>query len=224
MAKFCMSCGTPLDDAARFCTKCGATLGEASPPPSQASLTPVAGTAPSPTAPAIAAPATPPSSGSPVLKIILIVLGVFVLLGMVGVGSCFYVAYRAKRSLQRQVQMASDGGSITVQTEHGPVTITQSHSGSASSNIPVYPGATLVQGSSGTLRIGGASVAGEEYVTDDSADQVASFYREKLGAPTSSTQSGEETELVWLGVSGMTAVTIKPTGGKTHIQVGHLGR
>jgi uncharacterized membrane protein len=38
MAKFCINCGSSLDDAARFCTSCGATLGapqqpQAPPPP-----------------------------------------------------------------------------------------------------------------------------------------------------------------------------------------------
>lgn len=49
-------------------------------------------------APSYTAPAAPTGAGS-VLKIILIVLGVFLFLGLLGMGSCMYVAYRAKQKI-----------------------------------------------------------------------------------------------------------------------------
>lgn len=104
MPTFCGKCGAPL--MGKFCGSCGATVAEAT-----ASASPVetaapdsgAGVTPTPVSPVAAAPTyTAPaasSSGGSVLKIVLIVLGVFLFLGLLGMGSCVYVAYRAKQKI-----------------------------------------------------------------------------------------------------------------------------
>src|SRR5690242_21558912 len=78
MANFCTNCGGPV--SGRFCPACGASIqSAASAPPPVAPPTPAA-----------------PAGGSAV-KIILIVVGVFVLLGAMSVGGLVYAGYRAKR-------------------------------------------------------------------------------------------------------------------------------
>ena len=93
---FCSNCGSPMGAGARFCEKCGAAL------PGQPIAPPPVATSPAPPSPApvAAAPApTPaPSQGSnTAIKIILGIVGVFALLVVLVMGSCFYIGYRVKQ-------------------------------------------------------------------------------------------------------------------------------
>lgn len=93
---FCTKCGSPLNEGAKFCAKCGASRPDAS--PAAQPLTPLpANQAAAAPAPASPAPAATAKSGSPVLKIILVVLGFFALVTALGIGACVYVGYRIHR-------------------------------------------------------------------------------------------------------------------------------
>lgn len=86
MATFCGNCGGKLDPGAKFCAQCGQTTGNA---PSASVQTSPAAAAP--------APAMAPAAGGGAIKIILIVAGVIGFCMLLGLGSCFYVAYRVKQ-------------------------------------------------------------------------------------------------------------------------------
>src|SRR5271156_2335960 len=81
---FCNSCGVSLDPGAKFCNKCGAAV-SASVPGAMA-------------APVAPAPAPTQGGGSGVLKVILIVVGVFVILGVLAVSTVGFIAWRVARS------------------------------------------------------------------------------------------------------------------------------
>ncbi len=95
MATFCVSCGNPLADGARFCNKCGATQ-----PAAPASV----GTVMPPAAPVAS------QGSSTAVKIIVGILGFFVLLALLAAGSCFYIAYRVKQRAHEFSQ--SMGGDV----------------------------------------------------------------------------------------------------------------
>jgi len=82
MATFCGNCGGKLDPGAKFCAQCGQTAGNAPAPAAQAAAAP---------APAAA------KGGGGAIKIILIVAGVIGFCMLLGLGSCFYIAYRVKQ-------------------------------------------------------------------------------------------------------------------------------
>ena len=104
MAAFCTNCGAPLAEGAGFCIKCGAPrAGAAAPAPRQAYppqqpayAPPPQSYAPAPTQPVAA------KSSSGVLKIVLIVVGVFVALGAIGIFSAVYIAYRVKSKVTEE--------------------------------------------------------------------------------------------------------------------------
>jgi hypothetical protein len=97
MARFCTTCGSALGDEVRFCAQCGTAV---APPPG----------APAPIAPATVQaagprPVPPPAkSGGSGLKIAFVLLACFLLVMLLGVGSCFYVAYRAHRAARELSQ------------------------------------------------------------------------------------------------------------------------
>jgi len=92
MAGFCTKCGTALGDDIRFCLQCGTPV---APPAAQG---------PAPAAPGgvqaagPAAAAAPAKSGNTALKIIVGILAFFALVTLLGVGSCFYIGYRARKA------------------------------------------------------------------------------------------------------------------------------
>jgi zinc-ribbon domain len=109
MAGFCRSCGSPLGDGQGFCTKCGAKVGQAptapSTPPAQAAPPPVAAAAPP--AASVREPAAAASKGSPVVKIILIAVGVLFVFGAIGIAGVFYVGYRVRQKA-REMGLSSE--------------------------------------------------------------------------------------------------------------------
>jgi hypothetical protein len=95
MAKFCAKCGTPaVNDEVKFCSKCGASMPAAS--PAQAPAPPPAAAAAAPTTAGAAAK----SSGG-WIKVLVGIMGFFVVVGVLGVATCAYVAYKAKKKFDQ---------------------------------------------------------------------------------------------------------------------------
>src|SRR5579863_4780388 len=95
MSQFCTTCGKPITEGAAFCTACGARQSSAAAPATPAP-------APSPAVAASTTPqATSPKKGSPVVKIVVIVLGVIALFTVIAMGSCFYIAYRLRNAAKK---------------------------------------------------------------------------------------------------------------------------
>jgi uncharacterized membrane protein YvbJ len=101
MAGFCPNCGTPAGDDAIFCGGCGTKLAEAiaaalashASTPTTSGASPGTATAPSGIA---SAGTTTPSKRSGCGQELLIVVLVFALLVVVGVGIAIYLAHQAK--------------------------------------------------------------------------------------------------------------------------------
>jgi outer membrane protein OmpA-like peptidoglycan-associated protein len=123
---FCTSCGTRLPDtsariAARFCTGCGATLTSgskfcekcgASTAAQQATIATAAAAAPrlqvvsspAPTQLSNSPPAPPAKSGSRFLKFVMSAVVLVVIVLLLAMGSCAYIAYRAKQRYDKVEQ------------------------------------------------------------------------------------------------------------------------
>jgi hypothetical protein len=174
--------------------------------------------------PVVAAPAAPRSSGSPVIKIVLIVLAVLMLLGLLAVGSCVYFVYRAK---QRVTQFEKQ-----VHANFPVAAGTQEPTAPGGGTAPVgdlaefvYPGATPAEGG-GEMTIGGGGVKVLAYTTADSVDQVATFYKNKVGSRGTVIQSGGSATAQIGGSNGLITITIAPdtSSGKTKITISSLTR
>jgi hypothetical protein len=89
MASFCGNCGSPVGANVGFCPQCGAK---------QAAFSGAAHQAPPPAAPVPQSPPPAAKSGSG-LKILMIVLACFGILGMVVVGGVYYVVHKVKQTM-----------------------------------------------------------------------------------------------------------------------------
>jgi hypothetical protein len=116
MARFCGTCGSPLNETSAFCGACGARVAQAAVAPA---ATPVPPFSPVPPVPPVY-PLPPAQTGSsPVLKIVLVVVLLLVVLGTLSVAGMFYAMHLASRKaheFSRQVRdtalssLAADAG------------------------------------------------------------------------------------------------------------------
>jgi len=170
---FCTKCGANVTGA--FCNQCGTPAAGAAPPAPPAMAAPYA----------TAAPYAPPVARktSPIVWVLVIVLGLFVLGGL-GVASMIaFIAHRA-----RQAGVAFNGGrdgGFSIQTRGADGKNATVEFGTSSAKlpswVPVYPGSEghtqfAVRGSNG-----GAEGGSFNFATSDDVQQVKSFYKERCG-------------------------------------------
>jgi len=167
-------------------------------PPAQSYAQPVAAYVPYPAA-GYAAPKQGPSA----LKIVLIVVGIFVGLGLIGVGFLSYGIYKVVKS-----------SNMTASTR--PVT-------EADLGAPIYPGAEEGKASM-RMTIAGKDMLTATFLSPDSKEQVVAFYKSNLGpdAEATSNINGESFTLD-KGAGELVIVTItrSPVLGKTQIVIAH---
>ena len=95
-ASACAACGAPLGAGAKFCEKCGTAVS-----PSSVHALPTVETVRTVVAPSAPAPT---QSGSKLFKFIMIAAALLVLFLIAAMGSCAYVAYRAKQRIDKVQQ------------------------------------------------------------------------------------------------------------------------
>ncbi|MEI9970430.1 MAG: hypothetical protein WDM87_18130 [Terracidiphilus sp.] len=110
------------------------------------------------------------------MKIILIIVGIFVGLGMIVAGIVAYGVYRVAHSIHKDAN-----GNITVTTPKGTITANSSDTFTAADlGIAIYPGAT--EGKAGLrMNVAGKSMVTANFLTHDSQDKVFAFYKDKAG-------------------------------------------
>lgn len=231
MAQFCTKCGAPMGDGMQFCTSCGATTAAA---PAPAAQVPVAATpaspvavAPAPVTPTAPVSPAPPKSGSPVVKIIVIVVGVMVLLGVLAAASCAFMIYRAKQRMHQFSEQIES--SIPIQTLPSSPGQSPSENPGGAPAVDMgdlgYPGATAGHGSSQSL-FGQAGIKVQEYFTSDSIDAVVAYYRNKLGSNAMVTQNAGNAVVQIAGGGSLTTIHIATdtSSGKTKITISSISK
>ena len=175
MASFCSKCGAELSSDTKFCGGCGTPTGFAA-----AAATP-AGVAPAGQVAVGQAPtAAAPSSGA--LKIVLIIVGVIVGLGMLSAVAVMFGIWR----ISKHVHVDQSGG-VTISTPGGKFSTggtSTAHLTQREVGAPIYPGAVAEEGG---FKLGAESGSMATYVfkTSDSVAQVMAFYRDKFGPKSS---------------------------------------
>ena len=173
---FCTKCGAGLAPGVQFCTACGA------PAPAVQSQP---GYAQAGYGQPVGVPVQPQAAGNSAVKIILIVLGVVVGLGLLSAIIFIFSMWR----LSRAVHVNSRGDGVTLSTKDGTIT-----TGSAASisdedlGVPIYPGATRREGGV-RINSGNGSMVTAVFTTTDPVEKVVDFYKDKVGANASVIQS-----------------------------------
>ena len=142
MASYCGKCGTELSPDKQFCASCGAPVAAGFAPVAPVAPYQPVPPAPPPTAPynpgaAVSPPVQPAASGGSTLKIVLIVIGVIVLLGILAVAAVGFFAWRVSRAFH--VSGSGDHASVNIP---GVMSANTTEKFSASDlGTDIYPGA-----------------------------------------------------------------------------------
>ena len=150
--------------------------------------------------------------------IVLIVVGVFVLLGVIAAGVIGFGAYKLSKTIQRD-----NNGNVSISTPDGTITTGKSANISAADlGTEPYPGATSSVGSM-NMKTSSGSMVTAVYTSPDPADKVVAFYKEKLGDEASVVQTGHGTTLT-AGERDKNQITISisPQGDLTKIAIIHI--
>ncbi len=215
---FCNSCGANITPGTRFCNKCGAAV-VASTQPVATTATPAGSASPA----AYVPPATgaAPSSGSSALKIILIVVGAIVLLGILGMASVGFFAWR----FARHSHIRQNGDNVKVETPFGSLETTQDAAEAARTiGIDIYPGAKVLKEGSTSMTFGSIHTSTLNAETSDSPEKVCSFYKPKF--PNAMVMSSESNECSIVSNDQKNTITInaKEEGGKTRIVISNISK
>jgi hypothetical protein len=203
---FCNSCGASLDPGIKFCNKCGA-----------AASAPAAGSVATPAA--AAPPATQSGGGSGVLKVILIVVGVFVILGVLAVSTVAFIGWRVARNMH----VRQEGDHVKVETPFGSMETPQSPDDAARSvGVDLYPGAKAQKNGAATFTLGSIHTASATFESSDSVDQVSAFYKARFPNATVTTSDQDHCTIVTQDQKNMITVNIQADGGQTKIQITHV--
>jgi hypothetical protein len=209
---FCNSCGASIVDGTRFCSKCGAAVVNSSPAVAPAAVGPTPPVAYAP----ITAPAPAPTSGGGALKVILIVVGVIVLIGVLCIASIgFFVSRVARHTRGHQ-----EGGNVKLETPFGTVETTKDPQEAARNlGVDLYPGAQILNNGTGSATFGNIHSASAKLESGDSLDAVSSFYKAKF--PNASVVSADQKHCTIISSDNKTMITInlEANGGGTRIQI-----
>jgi len=187
MAAFCTKCGATLAADTQFCTACGTPVVAAAAAPAT-SFQPVAQqpyqqgySAPQQPAAGAYYPPAPvqqePQKSGGALKIILIIVGVIVLLGIIGVSIFGFTVWR----IAHAVHVNGPNGEVTINTPQGSIsTNTTANYSAGDLGIDIYPGATATAGG---MRVDTPNefMHSGIFATPDSKDQIMAYYKAKMG-------------------------------------------
>jgi len=197
---FCNSCGATLAEGTKFCNKCGAVVSAA---PSAASAQPST------------APAPAPKGGSSALKIVLIVIGVFVLLGIVALASLGFIVHRVIRSSH----VTQQGDKVKVETPFGTINANDPEQAVKDLGIDVYPGAEAQKAGSADLTFAGVHTVTANFTSSDSVDKICDFYKSKF--PTARVRSSDQDHCTIVSEDSKNVITvnIQASGDTTRFQI-----
>ena len=164
----------------------------------------------------------PPAKGGGALKIILIVVGVFVAIGVLAACVVGYGVYRVSKA----VHVDKNGSAMTIDTPNGSISAGSDTSiGAAELGVDIYPGAAHAPGSLNFKGPDGAS-ATANFTTSDSVSQVVDFYKDKLGANSTTMETSGGTILTSgsSNPNNSLMVTVTSEGDKTKFSILHTSK
>jgi hypothetical protein len=160
--------------------------------------------------------------------IAVFVVGLVIAVSALVVGSIFIAS-----NVRLQHRDTPEGARVRVETPFGDVNIDARDSLKPESvGIPIYPGAFREHDNQGGVvfdfdsREGGQkqfSVVTAEYYTNDSADQVREFYRDRLPHWMFTQRHGDGVKIEFSEGGYKRIIAINERGGRTHIGIAALG-
>src|SRR4029077_7586145 len=189
---FCNSCGAPLNEGTKFCNKCGAAV----------SGSPAAIAQP-------IAPAPPSKGGSSALKVILVVVGVIVLIGVLGMVTCGIVIHRAMKS----ARVSQKGDNVKVETPFGNMeTSTDPDKTAQELGVEIYPGDQVQKAGKASVTLGSLQPVPVNFESSDSVEKICDFYRQKFPSAQVASSDQNRCSIVSGDKGNSTPISVQASG------------
>jgi hypothetical protein len=165
----------------------------------------------------------PPKSGMGATKVILIVVGVFVVLGVLVVGLIGFAGWYMVKSVHKDAN-----GQTTLNSPFGTIkTLPSDQITEKDLGIAIYPGA-FPEKLGSVAKLSSITLLSAHFRTSDSADKVIAFYKDKAGsgAQIMSLPFGVGTQIQIQGQAGTSIKVLitqltNQSGSGTRIQIDH---
>lgn len=199
---FCNSCGTTLAQGTNFCSKCGK---------------PITPGAAAPAATSAGVPAPPPStSGSSALKVVLIVIGSLILVGVLCVAALTVVGLR----IAKHSRVSQNGDNVKVETPFGTMETSKDPDKAAQDlGVDIYPGAQVQKDGASSATFGGMHTVTASFESSDPADKVCSFYRSKFPGANVSTSDRNRCTIISNAPPNMITINVESSGDAARFQI-----
>jgi hypothetical protein len=160
-----------------------------------------------------------PASGNNALKIVLIIVGAVVLIGVLGIASIAFIGLR----IAHHTRVHQDGNNVRVETPFGTVESTKDPQEAARNiGVEIYPGAQVLDRGAQIANFGSMHTVSASFETSDPLDRVSSFYKSKFpNARVTSSQSNHCT-IVSNDPKNLVTINIDADGDKTKIQIARV--
>lgn len=215
---FCNSCGASLVPGTRFCNKCGSPITASTPAPAASPTATAPAATPAPPTTTAAAPTT---GGSGALKIILIVVGIIVLIGVLGVASVSYFVYHVAKS----AHVRDENGNVKVETPFGNVeTSSDPEQAAKDLGVDIYPGAQVQKSGASTATIAGIHTVTANFESSDSVDKVCAFYKSKFPNAMVATSDQNRCTFISNDQKNMITVNVESSGNTTKLQITNVSK
>jgi hypothetical protein len=206
---FCNKCGATIGAGTRFCNQCGT--------PILASTLPGPATGTTIPAPPVQAPPTQGSNSG--LKVVLIIVGIVAVLGILGLASAGFVAWR----IAHHTRVHQEGDNVKVETPFGNVESTKDPEEVANNlGVDLYPGAEIRKNGANSASFGGFHTVSLTADTDDPVDRVSAFYKSKFPNAMVTTSDSGHCTIVSNDHKNIVTIVIEAAGDKTKIQISNV--
>ncbi len=153
---------------------------------------------------------------NPTIKVVLIVVGVLVGLGILGTIAATYVGL----NIARHTKVEEHDGNVRVQTPFGTVESNQNADRAIREmGIDVYPGAHALDKDAANVNIAGMHTVSVQMESDDPPEKVAQFYQQQLPHANVNVSDSKHYTIVSNERHNLITVNIEPQDGKTMIHV-----
>jgi hypothetical protein len=212
---FCNKCGTTITQGTRFCSKCGAPVLASGFATSTPTASPSLTNQPTP-------PAQPPQQGSSnALKIVLIIVGAVLIVGVLGLAALTFVGLR----VAKHTHVKQEGEHVKVETPFGTVESTKDPEQAAKDlGIEIYPGAEVRQNGAASATVGSLHSVNAEFESDDPVDKVCSFYKSKFPNATVNTSDEHHCTIVSALPPNVITINVEPNGDGSRFQVSSVAK
>ncbi|HKF05801.1 MAG TPA: zinc ribbon domain-containing protein [Candidatus Sulfotelmatobacter sp.] len=210
---FCNKCGTAITQGTRFCNKCGAPI-------LASGFSPVASSCSTPNPTPVPTQAAP-QGGSNALKVVLIVVGAVIVIGVLGLGALTFIGVHiAKRS-----RMHQDGDRVKVETPFGTVESTKDPEQAAKNlGIDIYPGAQVQKEGASSALLGNIRTVSVNFESSDSVDKVCSFYKARFPNANVSTSEENHCTIVSTAPPNVTTINVESRGSGSKFQISTVAK